>query len=218
MTPLPFAMPGTVIVADGTFPSHPLPLQALAGASFICCCDGALPSLLDYGIIPHAICGDGDSLTPQHKRQFASLLHMEGEQVDNDLTKATRYCISQGHHRLAYIGATGLREDHTLGNISLMAQYVMEFGIVPIMLTDYGYFTAIMGQATLPTSPRQQVSIFNFGCQRLESEGLRWPTYPFSLWWQGTLNEALSDHITLHAIGGVCVVFLTYEVKTDGRH
>lgn len=210
--------PDAVVVADGDYPTHPIPLRVLQQAPFLCCCDAALENLLAHSITPDAICGDGDSLPLRRKKQFAHLLHRESEQADNDLTKATRYCIGQGYRRIAYLGATGGREDHTLGNISLMAQYATEFGIQPVMYTDHGYIVPVIGRATLPTFPRQQVSIFNFGCSNIDSDGLLWPTRSFDMWWQGTLNEALTDHITLCATGGSCLVFLTYAPKTDGRH
>ena len=72
---------------------------------------------------PDAIVGDGDSLPEALKQQYAHLLHLEDEQDYNDMTKATRFCMQRGARKIAYIGATGKREDHTLGNISLLAYY-----------------------------------------------------------------------------------------------
>ena len=81
---------------------------------------------------PHAIIGDGDSLPQAFKEQYKDILHVVEEQEDNDLTKATLHCGSLGFKRILYVGATGKREDHTLGNISLMMRYFKEFDLEPV--------------------------------------------------------------------------------------
>ena len=207
--------PEAVVVADGDFPRHDVPLSALREAAYTCCCDGALEAMLAHGLMPQAVVGDGDTLSFRRQQQFADILHIEREQEDNDLTKATRFCMALGYRRIAYVGATGKREDHTLGNISLMEQYLRQWHLEPVMLTDYGYFLPVLRERRLQTFPGQQVSVFNFSCTRLESAGLRWQTYPFTSWWQGSLNEALGSEALLRG-DGTCVVFLSYEAKRTG--
>jgi thiamine pyrophosphokinase len=193
-----------VILANGTFPSHPIPLGILHHAVHLIACDGAIK------MVPQAeaVVGDGDSVpTAYHDR----LIRIE-EQEDNDLTKATRYCLAQGWRRIAYLGCTGKREDHTLGNIGLLMRYYREMGVEGWMFTDHGVFTPAHGDRTFPSVAHQQVSIFNFGCRHIYSEGLRWNSYAYEEWWQGTLNEAAGDHFSFSA-DGYYLVFQTYETK-----
>lgn len=199
-----------VIVANGQFPTHAVPLSVLERAQHVVCCDGAIAAV-DAKLESASqltVIGDGDSVPDKYRHRLIQI----AEQDDNDLTKATRYCIGQGWHRIAYLGCTGKREDHTLGNISLMMRYRRDFGIKPVMLTDQGFFTTAQGSHTFPSVPGQQVSIFNFGCTRIESEGLKWPSYAYTEWWQGTLNEALATQFILHA-DGCYMVFQTYQPK-----
>ena len=135
------------------------------------------------------------------------------EQEDNDLTKATRYCLRQGWHRIAYLGTTGMREDHTLGNISLLMRYYQEMGVEGMMFTNTGFFTPAQGDRTFASFSRQQVSIFNFGSSSIRSKGLRWESYAYQQWWQGTLNEAVSDIFMLCA-DSYYLVYQTYEAKS----
>ena len=114
--------------------------------------------------------------------------------------------------RIVYLGATGLREDHTLGNISLMARYQQEFGVEPLLATDYGWLVVAEGERRFESFPGQQVSIFNLDCQSLASEGLRWQSYPYTQWWQGTLNEATGDTFLLRGDGRY-MVYRTYQRK-----
>lgn len=214
MTHYPKITPETlfdaVVVANGAFPKHETLLRILHRTPHVIACDGAAETLLNAGFTAQQITviGDGDSLAPRLKRQlhFISI----SEQDDNDLTKATRYVCTQYKQtrpqltanrrlRIAYLGATGKREDHTLGNIALMVHYYNHFNVQPFMLTDEGIFIAAHGDCSFDVTPGQQISIFNFGCQQLECQGLRWPIYPFETLWQGTLNEVVHSVVQIKA-------------------
>ncbi|MCR5076870.1 MAG: thiamine diphosphokinase [Prevotella sp.] len=226
-TPLPgrntFLSEGTweaVILAAGDFPSHVIPLRILREAKNLIVCDGALADLIDLGIKPTAIVGDGDSLSDELKQRYAHIYHQISEQEYNDLTKATLFARSHltmngsthERPRFCYLGATGKREDHTLGNISLMLYYYRKLGILPTMVTDYGTFIPASGTTRLSSFPGQQVSLYNANCQQLSSQGLKWETYPFHEFWQGTLNEALGTEFTIKADGDY-LVYRTHQRK-----
>ena len=197
-----------VILANGDFPQTEIPLDLLSRAPFVCACDGAV----NHYPQADAIVGDGDSV-PEDLRD--RLIRID-EQEDNDLTKATRYCLSKGMRRIVYLGATGQREDHTLGNISLMVRYMQEMGVEPLLATDYGWFVVAEGESEFASFKGQQVSIFNMSCNALSSEGLLWQAYPYSQWWQGTLNESAGDSFTLKG-DGVYLVYRTYQAKETAR-
>ena len=193
-----------VIVGNGVFPTNEIPLGILKNARHIVACDGAIKH------VPQAevVVGDGDSVPTAYQDR---LIKIE-EQEDNDLTKATRYCLSMKWEKIAYLGCTGKREDHTLGNIGLLMRYYRKMGIEGIMVTDYGFFTPVHGNHTFQSQKGQQVSIFNFGCKQLTSEGLKWDSYVFDEWWQGTLNESLGDQFSFCA-DNYYLVYQTYKVK-----
>ena len=106
---------------------------------------------------------------------------------------------------IAIVGATGKREDHTLGNISLLIDY-MRTGAHVRMLTDYGIFIPCHDTCSFPSQPGQQISIINFGAHNLRGEGLVYPLSDFTNWWQGTLNESTETEFTIHAKGEYLVV------------
>ncbi len=201
-----------VIVGNGDFPTHHAALALLRGAACICCCDGAAEQLVGNGFTPDIIVGDGDSLPDDLKQRFADRLYIVNEQDDNDQTKSTRWCIAHGMKRIAYVGATGQREDHTLGNIALLPRYMAEMHIEPVMITDFGVFIPAHGETTFNTFPRQQVSIFNLSCHTLEGEGLRWQPYAYESAWQGTLNEATGNAVTMRG-DGQYLMYFTHDAK-----
>lgn len=233
----------TVILANGVFPHHPVALGCLHRASLIVCCDAAVNQLADY--LRHsdtfaqllrgtegqpvmvAVVGDGDSYRPDPavEQLFAAagtpLQHYaDSDQETNDLTKAIRYASHQGARQLDILGATGLREDHTLGNIALLAHHSDLFTLR--MYTDHGVFTPIQSTTCFASFARQQVSIFNLRPQAatLDSKGLQYPLVDrrFDELWEGTLNASMGDEFTIFVTPRSdqqphLLVYQTYEAK-----
>ena len=197
-----------VILANGEYPTSPLPLRILQEAPYVVCCDGGADAYITQGHVPDAIIGDGDSLSEENRCRYASLIHYNPDQETNDQTKAVQFLIAQGKRRIAILGATGKREDHTIGNISLLMEYA-RIGAEIRMYTDYGVFIPCKDESTFLCRPGQQVSIFNFTACGLKSEGLRYPIYDFTSWWHGTLNECTTTSFSIHAQGEY-LVFITW--------
>ena len=197
-----------VIVAGGEFPTAPQPLEILQSAPYVVCCDGAADRYIATGRVPDAIVGDGDSISAENREKFAHLLHIISEQESNDQTKAVRYLLEHGMRRIAIVGATGRREDHTIGNISLLIEYARK-GSEVCTFTDHGMFVPCNGTTTNKCRKGQQVSIFSITARDLSAEGLLYPIYDFNNWWQGTLNECTGDEFTINATGEY-LLFINY--------
>ena len=200
-----------VIVAGGEFPTAPLPLEILQSAHYVVCCDGAADRYIATGRVPDAIVGDGDSISAANRKKFAHLLHIIAEQESNDQTKAVRFLMEQGKRRIAIVGATGKREDHTIGNISLLIEYARA-GCDVCSFTDHGVFIPCNGTTTHKCRKGQQVSIFSITAKDLSAVGLRYPIYDFNNWWQGTLNECIGEEFTINAHGEY-LLFISYLPK-----
>ena len=196
-----------VVLANGEYPAGPLPLKILAEAPYVVCCDGGANEYIRRGHTPDVIIGDGDSLSDENRRKFGHILHRISDQETNDQTKAVNFLLAQGKRRIAIIGATGKREDHTLGNISLLIDY-LRAGADVRTYTDYGIFIPCRSTRTFPSHPGQQVSIINFTAHGLHGKGLVYPLSDFTNWWQGTLNECTSTEFTIEAEGEY-LVFVT---------
>lgn len=224
--------PDAVILCSGDFPTHPAPLSLLRQAEHVVCCDSAAFGFVKQGGVPWRIVGDCDSiLSPRNSEErsildkYRHLVIHETEQDSNDLTKSVRFCQSQGMRRLAIIGATGKREDHTLGNISLTIEY-MRMGIETRIYTDHGVFIPCRGDITcevfIPDGFRlesdadarrtksTQVSIFNISAKHFKPEGLRYPFDRLGNWWEGTLNEAITSPFSIHA-DGEYLLYINYN-------
>lgn len=202
----------TVIVADGDFPVHNVPLGYLRNASHIICCDGSTENLLLAGFNPFAIVGDIDSLSDDLASRFADRIFRDDDQETNDLTKAVNWCQERGYDDLVIVGATGKREDHTIGNISLLAEYIRKTSV--IMVTDTGFFIPITETTTITSFAGQQVSVFSIeNSTEITTYGLKYPLKNSTIgnWWQATLNESLGDSFRLEFTGGRLLVYLKFR-------
>jgi thiamine pyrophosphokinase len=206
-------IPYTVIVADGIFPDHEIPLRFLADAARIICCDGSTGNLVLAGYVPDAIVGDMDSLSEELAVRFADRIYPDDNQDTNDLTKAVSWCSESGYKDIVIVGATGKREDHTIGNISLLAEYAKVVNV--IMVTDTGILIPFLKRAEIASFPGQQISIFSIDPEtEISSYGLRYPLEKKKMdnWWVATLNEAPGENFSLEFNHGRVIVYLKFDV------
>jgi len=205
-----------LILADGSFPVHEIPLNLIRNAEFIVCCDGSVSSLVAFGMEPDAIAGDMDSISPLLLNKYSDRVFRSNDQETNDLTKAVEWCAESGFTELSIAGATGKRDDHTIGNISLLAEYGK---IAKVSLyTDTGLFMPFYVDCLIETWPGQQISIFSIiSSTEISSKGLKYPLKNRKLgnWWEGTLNEATGNVIELSFSGGPLIVFLNYHDSVE---
>ena len=197
-----------VVLANGDYPFADVPFQLLKRAPYVVCCDGGANEYIERGCLPNIIIGDGDSLSETNRLKYAVLIYHNPDQETNDQTKAVQYLLSKGKRKIAIVGATGKREDHTIGNVSLLMEY-MRMGAEVRSYTDYGVFVPCKDTCVFECRPGQQVSIFNFTAKGLKSKGLAYPIYDFTSWWQGTLNRCTNTSFTIEAEGEY-LVFLNY--------
>ena len=199
-------MSSVVILCDGEFPRKPYPLYLLDSADAVVCCDGAAVKYLRrYDRLPEAVVGDMDTLSKKWQERLGSIIvHIE-EQDDNDMTKAMRYVLE--HHPevtdIHILGATGRREDHTVGNLGLLMEYTRMFDLRDIrveMVSDHSTAFAVTDSCELHLGAGRRVSLFSpDNSLTIRSEGLEWPTdhVVFDNWWPATLNRATADVVKL---------------------
>lgn len=195
------------MIANGEYPTRKEVLEIINAAPLTVCCDGAADDFIARGGVPDIIIGDMDSLSDENKARYSDIIIHKADQETNDQTKAVQYLLSRGITRIAIVGATGRREDHTIANIALTAEY-MAMGAEVVSYTDSGCFIPCRDNKTLQCTPNAQVSIFNINATALRSEGLDYPIYDFTALWQGTLNCCRSGEFTISAQGDY-IVFIT---------
>ena len=191
----------TVILAAGDFPkTGGAAWKLLVAAKRIVACDSAADAYRRrFRKWPTVIIGDLDSV---RARSVPCRVIYDADQDTNDLEKALAYCAKQGWRKPVIVGATGKREDHTLGNVFRALDYGCE------IVTDCGRFIPVCGQAILKVKRGAAVSIFAPDPKtRMTSRGLEWPLdeVRFRNLYCATLNRATGTRIVLTSIHPVTV-------------
>lgn len=203
-----------VIICDGAFPKTEYPRYLIRTADFIICCDGALQKFLrnSEGIfgeerLPDLVIGDMDTLPSSYRKKYADIIVTVDEQDHNDQTKAFRWVMENldGVEEILILGATGKREDHTIGNISLLMEYARTFDLEQKdihveMVSDNSTIFAVTDTTDIECGEGRSVSVFSpDNSLRIKSDGLKWPLdeVVFDNWWKATLNRATKDTVHL---------------------
>ena len=207
-------MATAVIVGNGQFPKKEYPLYLLESADYVVCCDGALDTYLRHFRgrnlrRPDVVVGDMDSLSEKTAERFRDIAVKIDEQETNDQSKAFHYILEHfpDVDTVHILGATGKREDHTIGNLSLLMEYAREMRrqdcgrtVFVDIVSDWSTAFAITDSCTLDVGEGRSVSIIcPDNSLNIKSEGLVWPTdnVVFDNLWQATLNRASADRISL---------------------
>lgn len=210
-------MASVAILANGSFPRKAYPRYILGSADYVICCDGALEKYLrHFNREPYAVVGDMDSLSPSLKKKYAHLVHGYACQDTNDQTKAVRFALENiaDIDSIHILGSVGGRADHTIGNLSLLMEYVSNSqGWLPEKffdgrctlprieaITDEGSWFAVCESCELHVGKDRSMSIFTSDpALGIHSEGLVWPLdgVRFDNWWKATLNRSSEDIVKL---------------------
>ena len=201
-------MNSIVILGNGAFPAEPYPLFLLDQAEGVVCCDGAIEKWLEHDASarPLAIVGDLDSVPARLKEQFSSVLVPVTEQEHNDQTMALAWVLENHPEvsEIVFLGATGLREDHTIGNLGLLMDYPRQFNLGErklSMVSDFGTAFVVTDSSDLHLGEGRRISLFSAdNSLRVCSEGLEWPLdeVVFDAWWKATLNRTSAPIVSLH--------------------
>ena len=221
----------TVVLAAGDFPRKGgAAWKLLAGATRVAACDSAADAYhRRFRKWPTVVIGDLDSLVGGLRRSGTDRRPSVGgavrpgphasqppvcvripDQDTNDLEKALAYCAKQGWRDPVIVGATGKREDHSLGNVFRALVYNCT------IVTDHGRFVPVRDKATLAVAKGAAVSIFAPDPKtRMTSKGLQWPLAPvrFRNLYCATLNRATASRVTLTTTKPVSVFIEERKIK-----
>lgn len=170
-------------MCNGGIPPEKIVTESLAATDLVIGADGGGNILLELDVVPDVVIGDLDSFrsgngdqirrtqhdtghrdeaglagTPAGKDLNFELIH-DPDQETNDLEKALTLALSRGATEAVILGATGLRLDHTLKNLSVLLQFSSRFR--DILLRDATCDMRILPRTfTMETIPGQTISLF----------------------------------------------------------
>jgi thiamine pyrophosphokinase len=171
-----------IIIAGGRTPGNKDWQRWVRDGDWIVGADGGAARALSWGLIPHIVIGDMDSLPEDARTELVAqgcqfVVHPRAKD-ETDLELALTYAVQQRAREIVILGALGGRLDHTLANLLLMA--LPKLDGVPVCIVDANEEAMVVrsGEAvTLEGSPSDLVSLLPLGgdVQGVTTAGLAWP-------------------------------------------
>jgi thiamine pyrophosphokinase len=201
-----------IILANGVFPTHIIPLTILKNTTQLICCDGAINELDNNNVTPTIIIGDCDSINEKFKNKYKSQILQINRQTDSDLEKALKYCIKEKINEIIILGFEGYRDDHYLSNIFLCWEYSKYLKIS--MNSNYGKFSFVKNQTTFKSFKGQQISIFNKEPKiKITTNNLKYNLNNIGLTnlYTGVSNESLLNTFSIKTNDITLMVYQNYK-------
>ncbi|GAA5521656.1 thiamine diphosphokinase [Aliifodinibius salicampi] len=114
-----------LILCNGEPPSEKLFYKYRAKTDYFIAADGGGNIARQFSDTPDVVIGDLDSFEDRDTDNFR-IIHRPGQE-SNDLEKALSLAQQKGGSHIYILGATGLRLDHTLKNLSVLKQFNRQF-------------------------------------------------------------------------------------------
>ncbi len=180
---------------------------------YVICADGGYDTAIKSDIIPDLLIGDFDSINaiPQN----VSRITLPVEKDVTDSVAAFNEGVKQGYNEFLLFGGTGGRNEHTLANISLMANASRK-GIDFTIIDEKHIFRSITNSwVKIKKQDNQQISVFAYGniADGVTLKGLYYPLNDFSLdpfdGALGTSNHIVDEYGEITVKKGTLVIIET---------
>ncbi len=206
-----------LIVANGAEPSASLLHLHARQTDILIAADGGASCCLNAGLKPDVIVGDMDSFTPEPTFGELTII-TDSDQETNDLEKALKHAKLIGGNHVTVLGATGMRLDQTLKNISVMLQFHLTFDTL-VFRDELCWMRIIPKEFSFEVSPGTTISLFPISgkVEGITTTGLKYPLHNELLEngvRDGSSNASVSNHVTLsHRTGSL--LLMVYEPLLD---
>lgn len=172
----------TVILSGGTAPSRDLLLKELKDATALICVDSGGNCLRDFGIEPDYLVGDFDSIKPEAfeyiKGTKCRIIEYPKDKDFTDTELALELAMRLDSNSIVFLGSTGTRLDHVIGNLGLLRVCVKN-GIDAFLKDDNNSIIMTDKPLKLKAEPGTTFSVQAFS-ETVEGLSLKNARYPLS--------------------------------------
>ena len=128
---------------------------------FIIAADGGYEIALQYGVTPHLIVGDMDSI--KRKPEQIETITLPTQKDDTDTHYCAKLMLQQGYKNILFIGGMGGRLDHTIANLHTLAFVAKKNGIATATDKNETIFMLKNESIQLKTTKGARISLFPYG-------------------------------------------------------
>jgi thiamine pyrophosphokinase len=169
-----------VIVSNGSVKDDSCYRKYFDQADLIICADGGAKHLRRFGVKPHVLLGDLDSITQEDLKYFQDAgVHIERYPAEKDMTDtelAVEYAAAKGCRELILIGSLGTRMDHSLSNI-FMLKHMLDKGIQGRVVNEKNEIVLIRDRILLSREEDTRITLLPLS-ERVEGVTTRGLYYP----------------------------------------
>lgn len=206
-------MKEVLILCNGEPPVKELFQKYRAKADYFIAADGGGNIALQFDEKPDAVVGDLDSFRSSGQESFEIIFRPDQE--TNDLEKALDLAQEEQATHVNILGATGLRLDQTLKNLSVLKQYNKKFKQLRI-IDNYGDVRLIESPFEEDITVGTQISLFPLSgrVSGITTIGLKYPLKNEALEngvRDGSSNEVIKSPVKITHKQGDLLLFVARE-------
>lgn len=204
-----------LVVADAPHADLHEFLPLFSVADLVIAADGGTRHVLHYGITPHVIIGDLDSVDLQTlaimQERGVEIVRYSAQKDETDLELAVLLAIERGATEIRILAALGGRPDMHLANHLLLAHHGLH--ACHIAMLDHGWeIRMIHTLLRLQGNLGQRVSLLPLGdVEGISTTGLRYALHDESLLGdavRGVSNEFAATNAEIHVRSGRLLIFI----------
>lgn len=203
----------TLILCNGKPPNRELFYSCRQWADYFIAADGGGNIAREFGSLPDLVIGDLDSFQ-KHKPDSFEVVH-DPNQETNDLEKALARAATEGSREVVVLGATGMRLDQSLKNLSVLKQFNDKFD--SLIFRDNHLDTFLLPPSfSKEFEPGTQISLFPLSGKvaGIHTKGLKYPLNNEQLIngvRDGSSNEVVSSPVEITHTKGDLLMFVVTD-------
>lgn len=155
-----------VIISGGKPPSRKLLEQEFVEPCFLICADSGADCLFNYNILPDYLIGDFDSIAPEALSYISNtkciIERHPAEKDETDTQLALTKALKLQAETIVFLGCTGSRLDHTVGNLGLLLQ-CLNIGITAYIKDENNTILMANEALELTGAPGEYFSVLAYG-------------------------------------------------------
>lgn len=207
-----------IIVSGGKQPSFELFSRLHDSSSIVIGADSGAEFLKEFDIIPDLLLGDFDSIREDTLKYFedkAEILSFDAVKDFTDTEAAYEEALKYGPSEIYFLGCTGSRLDHFIGNLSLLDK-ALKLGISAYLMDDHNKIFLMEKPGMIKKDFGDYISFQGFRgpVKGFGVKGVKYPLWDYELLLgdsRNVSNEFVDGIISVTFDEGILMVLMTRD-------
>jgi thiamine pyrophosphokinase len=208
-----------LIVSGGQRPSRELIEKELADSDVVICADSGANCLYEYKIMPHILVGDFDSIDKKvfsfFETSHCKVERFPKEKDYTDTELAMCRAIEYGADEICFLGCTGSRIDHMMGNIGLLLK-ALNVKVNAKLKDDNNTLILTDKPLCIKGNKGMNFSLIAYGdnVSEVTIEGAKYPLHKYNLKLGepiGISNEFLEEEVEITFTKGLLLIIYSVD-------